>query len=162
MKATEVQKDRTERIWKFSLLQPLLLFYGKADNSLFETKLFIFNTSRNAGVARDYIRNELEKLIMALYKNNYNLQRILPPEKAPGTHSIGGRVGPRTGPDGVETIIILPLPGSQPRLSSRYPPPPRDATDTGVLRIECTSPHIYFSLDFLFNCLIYACLLLTT
>jgi hypothetical protein len=26
---------------------------------------------------------ELEKLIMALYKNNYNLQRFLPPEKEP-------------------------------------------------------------------------------
>jgi hypothetical protein len=24
---------------------------------------------------------ELEKLIMGLYKNNYNLQRFLPPEK---------------------------------------------------------------------------------
>jgi hypothetical protein len=26
---------------------------------------------------------EIEKLIMALYKNNYNLQRFLPPEKKP-------------------------------------------------------------------------------
>jgi hypothetical protein len=26
---------------------------------------------------------ELQKLIMALYKNNHNLQRFLPPEKEP-------------------------------------------------------------------------------
>jgi hypothetical protein len=26
---------------------------------------------------------EFEKLIMALYKNNYNLQRFLPPKKEP-------------------------------------------------------------------------------
>jgi hypothetical protein len=31
---------------------------------------------------------DLEKLIMALYRNNYNLEKILtppPPDKAPGT-----------------------------------------------------------------------------
>jgi hypothetical protein len=62
---------------------------------------------------------EFEKLIMALYKNIYNLQRFLPPEKEPpGTHWIGGWVGPRTGLDFVEKRNVLPLPGIQPRLSS--------------------------------------------
>jgi hypothetical protein len=56
---------------------------------------------------------------MALYKNNYNLQRFLPPrETAPGTHWIGGWVGPKTGLDVVDKRNILPLPGIQPRLSS--------------------------------------------
>jgi hypothetical protein len=72
---------------------------------------------------------ELEKLIMALYKNNYNYIKIIaickgfypPPsrrERATGTHWIGGWVGPRTGLDVVEKRNILPLPGIQPRLSS--------------------------------------------
>jgi hypothetical protein len=65
---------------------------------------------------------EFEKLIMALYKNNYNLQR------APGTHWIGGWVGPRTGLDFVEKRNILPLPGipyvlGQLRVVEKFHPP---------------------------------------
>jgi hypothetical protein len=61
---------------------------------------------------------ELEKIIIALYKNNYNLRRFLPPRKSPATHWIGGWMGPRTNLDVVEKRNILPLPGIQPRLSS--------------------------------------------
>jgi hypothetical protein len=61
---------------------------------------------------------ELEKLIMALYKNNYNFEVFTPRERAPGAHWIRGWVGPRTGLDVVEKRNILPLPGIQPWLSS--------------------------------------------
>jgi hypothetical protein len=37
--------------------------------------------------------------------------RFTPRENAPGTHSIGGWVGPRTGLDDVEKRKISPLPG---------------------------------------------------
>jgi hypothetical protein len=63
---------------------------------------------------------ELEKLNMALYENNYNMQRFLTPrETTPGTHWIGAWVGPRTGLDVVDKRNILPLPVIQPRLSSQ-------------------------------------------
>jgi hypothetical protein len=42
-------------------------------------------------------------------------------ERAPGTHCIGIRVGPRTGLVAVEKRNILPLPGIQHRLSSLLP-----------------------------------------
>jgi hypothetical protein len=58
---------------------------------------------------------------MALYKNNYNLRRCLPLEKEP--------------PAWNQTPAVQPV--------AR-----RDATDTGVIRMECTPLHIYFSLDF--------------
>jgi hypothetical protein len=62
---------------------------------------------------------ELEKLIMALYKNNYTLQWFLPPQKElPGTHWIGAWVGLRTGLDVVDKRNMLPLLGIQPQLSS--------------------------------------------
>jgi hypothetical protein len=65
---------------------------------------------------------ELEKLIMALYKNNHNLLRISSPAKEPPVlNYIGGWVGPRTGLDVVEKRNILPLPGIQPRLSTPIP-----------------------------------------
>jgi hypothetical protein len=70
------------------------------------------------GLARYSIRND-EKLIMALNKNNCNLQRFSTPrERAPDTHWIGGWMGLRTGPDVVEKINILLLPEIQPRLAS--------------------------------------------
>jgi hypothetical protein len=37
--------------------------------------------------------------------------RFTPGERAPGTHWIGGWVGPRTGIDDVERRKVLPLPG---------------------------------------------------
>jgi hypothetical protein len=89
---------------------------------------------------------ELEKLIMALYKNNHNLLRFSSPvKKAPATHCIGAWVGPRTGLDVVEKRNILPLPVIQPQLSTPYAR--RDAADTAAIRMECTPLHIYFSLD---------------
>jgi hypothetical protein len=57
--------------------------------------------------------------MMALYKNNYNLQRFFTPrEKAPGTPWTRGWVDPRTGLHVVEKRNIFPLPEIQPRLSS--------------------------------------------
>jgi hypothetical protein len=44
--------------------------------------------------------------------------RFTPGERAPGTHWIGGWVGPRTGLDVVVKRNILPLPGIQPGPSS--------------------------------------------
>jgi hypothetical protein len=75
---------------------------------------------------------ELEKLIMALHKNNYNLQRFSPPEIEPPVLN------------GEEKHLAFagnPTPAAQPIAR-------RDATDTGVIRLECTPLHIYFSLDF--------------
>jgi hypothetical protein len=45
----------------------------------------------------------------------------MPRERAPGTHCMGGWVGPRTCLDIVETRNILPLPGIQPHLSTPMP-----------------------------------------
>jgi hypothetical protein len=47
--------------------------------------------------------------------------RFTPGEKIPGTHSIGGRVGPRTGLDDVQRRKILPLPGLELRPLSVQP-----------------------------------------
>jgi hypothetical protein len=81
---------------------------------------------------------ELEKLIMALYIYIYIFAKVFTPgERAPGTHWIGGWVGPITGLNFVEKRNILPLPVAR-----------RDSKDTGVLRVECTPLHIYFSLEF--------------
>jgi hypothetical protein len=75
---------------------------------------------------------ELEKIIMALHKNNYNLQRFSPHE--------------------IETPVIA---GEEKHLAPAANPTPavqpvarRDATDTGVIRMECTPLHIYSSLHF--------------
>jgi hypothetical protein len=89
---------------------------------------------------------ELDKLIMALYKNNHNFLRFSSPVKEPPVLTVGGWVGPRTGLDVVEKRNILPLPGIQPQLPNPYGR--RDATDTVAIRTECTPLHIYFSLDF--------------
>jgi hypothetical protein len=72
------------------------------------------------GVVRDSIRNEgTREINYGISKNNYHLQRFLTPrERAPGTHWIGGWVGPRTSLDIVEKRNILPLPGMQHQLSS--------------------------------------------
>jgi hypothetical protein len=83
---------------------------------------------------------------MALHKNNCNLERFSPPEIE---HPV------LTGEEKHLAPVGNPTPAVQPVAR-------RDATDTGVIRIECTPLHIYFSLDSVFNCFIYACLLLTT
>jgi hypothetical protein len=44
--------------------------------------------------------------------------RFTPEESAPGTHWIGGWVGPRVRLDSMEKRQILPLPGIEPRPSS--------------------------------------------
>jgi hypothetical protein len=85
---------------------------------------------------------ELEKLTMALYKNNYNLQTFLPPRKSP-RYSIGG---PQNGFGRCgEEKHLAPAGNSTPAVQ---PVARRNATDTGVIRMECTPLHIYFSLDF--------------
>jgi hypothetical protein len=89
---------------------------------------------------------ELEKLIMALYKNNYNLQRFLPPEVEPPVLTGKEADGPQNRSERCREEKHLapagnPTPAVQPVVS-------RDATDTGVMRMECTPLHIYFSLDF--------------
>jgi hypothetical protein len=64
---------------------------------------------------------ELEKLIMALYKNNHNLLRFSFPVKEP-LYSLYRRLGgPRTGLNVVEKRNFLPLPGIQPQLSTPMP-----------------------------------------
>jgi hypothetical protein len=75
---------------------------------------------------------ELEKLIMALHKINYNLQRFSPPEIEPPL---------LTGEENHLAPAGNPTPSV--RLVAR-----RDATGTGVMRMDCTPFHIYFSLDF--------------
>jgi hypothetical protein len=65
---------------------------------------------------------ELDKLIMALCKNNHKFAKdFIPRERAPSTHCIGGWVGPRTGLDVVEKRNIMPLPRIQPQLSTPMP-----------------------------------------
>jgi hypothetical protein len=44
--------------------------------------------------------------------------RFIPGERAPGTHWLGGWMGPRTGLD-TEENYLLPLPGTKPRFFSR-------------------------------------------
>jgi hypothetical protein len=61
---------------------------------------------------------ELEKLIMAAVSQLHASTVLTPGERAPGTHWIGGWVGPGTGLDVVEKRNILPLPRIQPRPSS--------------------------------------------
>jgi hypothetical protein len=54
---------------------------------------------------------ELEKLMMELSKNKFNLQRFLTPrDRVPGIHWIGGWIGPRIRLGFVEKRNILPLP----------------------------------------------------
>jgi hypothetical protein len=70
-------------------------------------------------VARDSIRNEGTREIN--YDNCSSVSRpdrLTPGERAPGTHWIGGWVGPRTGLDIVEKRNILLLPAIQPPPSS--------------------------------------------
>jgi hypothetical protein len=75
---------------------------------------------------------EFEKSIMAYIKIIIICKGFYPRERAPGTHWIGGWVGPRTGLDFVETRNILPTPAVQPVAC-------RDATDIGVIRIPVVS-----------------------
>jgi hypothetical protein len=98
------------------------------------------------GGARNSIRNEGTREI------NYGScisasrpDRLTPGERAPGTHWIGGWVGPRTGLNIVDKRNIFP-PAANPNPAVR-PVARRDATDTGVIRMECTQLHIYFSLE---------------
>jgi hypothetical protein len=58
---------------------------------------------------------------MALYKIIIICKGFYPRRKSPGTHWIGGWVGPRTGLEFVEKRNILPLPGIQPHLSTPMP-----------------------------------------
>jgi hypothetical protein len=84
---------------------------------------------------------------MALYKNNYNLQRFLPPENEPPLFSLDGRLGGpqnRSGSCG-EKKHLAPTGNPTPAVQPVARP---DATDIGLIRMECTPLHIYFSLDF--------------
>jgi hypothetical protein len=92
------------------------------------------------------------------------LGRFTPGERAPGTHWIGGWVGPRTGPDVVKVRKILVLPGlelrplGRPARSQSLYPLSRDkiitcegsGNDTHALytSIPCyvDSSRIYFSI----------------
>jgi hypothetical protein len=75
---------------------------------------------------------------MALYKNNHNLQKFLSPEKEPPVLT-GYEAG--WAPEPVwtlwrrETSAGNPTPAVQPVAR-------RDATYTGVIRMECTPPQI--------------------
>jgi hypothetical protein len=88
---------------------------------------------------------ELEKLIMALYKNNHNLLMFSSPVKEPPL-SLDRRLGvPRNrfGCRGEEKHLA-PARNPAPAVN---PYARRDATDTAAIRTECTPLHIYFSLD---------------
>jgi hypothetical protein len=93
------------------------------------------------GVARDSIGNEGTREI------NYGscISASRPERKTPGTHWIGGWVGPRTGMDVVEEKHLAPAGNPTPTVQ---PLARRDATDTGVRRMAFTPLHIYFSLEF--------------
>jgi hypothetical protein len=89
---------------------------------------------------------ELEKLIMALYKKNYNLQRFLLPEKEP-RYSLDRRLGGPQNWSGHcrEEKHFAPARNPTPAVQ---PTARQDATDTGVIRMECTPLHIYFPVEF--------------
>jgi hypothetical protein len=70
-------------------------------------------------VAWDSVRNEgIREINYGSCISASRPDHLIPVERAPGTHWIGGRVGPRTGLNVVEKRNVLPLPGIQPRLSS--------------------------------------------
>jgi hypothetical protein len=104
------------------------------------------------GVARDFIRNEETQTILIFKGFN-------PPRKSP-RYSLYRRLGRpqyRSGRRGEEKHLV-PAPNPTPAVR---PHARRDATDTAVIRTECTTLHIYFSLEFS-QLFIYACLLLPT
>jgi hypothetical protein len=83
---------------------------------------------------------------MALYTNDHSLQRFSTPEKETRYslyRSLGGPQN-RSGRYGEEKHLA---PARNPTTAVQ-PVARRDATDTAVIRTECTPPHIYFSLDF--------------
>jgi hypothetical protein len=88
---------------------------------------------------------ELEKLIMAL-KINHNLLRFLSPLKEP-RYSLYRRLGePQNQSERCgEEKHLAPARNPTPAV---HPYARRDATDTAVIRMECTPLHIYFSPDF--------------
>jgi hypothetical protein len=78
------------------------------------------------GVARDSTRNvgTRENNYGNIHKQSKFAKVFTPPppsERAPGTHCIGGWVGPRTVLDAVEKRNILSLPGIQSQLSTPCP-----------------------------------------
>jgi hypothetical protein len=89
---------------------------------------------------------ELEKLIMALYKEIIICKGFYSRRKSP-RYPFDRRLGVpqnRSGRCGEEKLLAPdgnPTPAVQPVAR-------RDATDTGVIRMECTPLHIYFSLEF--------------
>jgi hypothetical protein len=92
---------------------------------------------------------------------NYGIVFLYDARRKSPRYSLDRRLGGpqnRSGRCGVEKHLAPvgnPTPAVQPVAR-------RDATDTGVKRMECTPLHIYFPLEFFFNCFIYACLPLTT
>jgi hypothetical protein len=67
---------------------------------------------RNGGIAPSF-------LTFALDGGEWSASRLC--HFTPGTHWIGGWVGPRAGLDAVEKRRILPLPGTEPQPSCPYP-----------------------------------------
>jgi hypothetical protein len=85
---------------------------------------------------------ELEKL------NNYNLRRFLPPEKEP-PYSLDRRLGgPQNRSERCAKETHLSPPGNP--TPTVQPIARRHATETGMIRMECTLLYIYFSPDFSF------------
>jgi hypothetical protein len=69
-----------------------------------------------AGLSLDSLRNEgTREMYYGSCISASRSDRFTPGLKAPGTHWIGGWVGPRTSLDVVVKRNILPLPGIQPR-----------------------------------------------
>jgi hypothetical protein len=109
--------------------------------------LFRLVLAEMPGVAWDSIRNEGTREI------NYGScilasrpDRFTPDERAPGIHWIGGWVGPTIGLDVGEKRNISPPAGNRTR--AVQPVARQDATDIGMIMMECTPPHIDFSLEF--------------
>jgi hypothetical protein len=73
---------------------------------------------------KHYAMKTYGKVTSSLYGSELSSSRsgrFTPVERTPGSHLIGGWVGPRSGPDPVKYRKILPLPGIEPRQSNPYP-----------------------------------------
>jgi hypothetical protein len=114
---------------------------GQQQIKLFQLTNY-FTLAKISGVARDSVRNEGTREIMGLYKNNHNLQRFsYPPRKSPQYSLYRSLGGPQNRSGRCEDKHLAPARNPNPAVQ---PVARRDATDTEVIRKECT-PHLFFT-----------------